>query len=62
MTSFVNMFSPARYTGNDIKAVRMFRAQFGVSRLRPVGGAAAVVQVTGVKVRTTVFISQSCLS
>jgi hypothetical protein len=29
MTSFVNMFSPARYTYNDIKAVRMFRAQFG---------------------------------
>jgi hypothetical protein len=29
MTSFVNMFSPARCTCNDIKAVRMFRAQFG---------------------------------
>jgi hypothetical protein len=31
MTSFVEMFLPARYTCNDIKAVRMFRAQFGVS-------------------------------
>ena len=29
MTSFVNMFQPARYTCNDIKAVHMFRAQFG---------------------------------
>ena len=29
MTSFVNMFEPARHTCNDIKAVRMFRAQFG---------------------------------
>src|SRR5215469_3120914 len=29
MTSFVNMFSPARYTCNDIKAARMFRAHFG---------------------------------
>ena len=28
MTSFVNMFSPARYTCNDIRALRMFRAQF----------------------------------
>ena len=27
MTSFVNMFSPARYTCNDTKAVRMFCAQ-----------------------------------
>jgi len=31
MTSFVNMFSPARYICNDKKAVRMFRAQFGES-------------------------------
>jgi len=30
MTSFVNMFIPARYTCNDKKAVRMFRAQFGL--------------------------------
>ena len=30
MTSFVNMFIPARYTCNDKKAVRMFRAQFRV--------------------------------
>ena len=29
MTSFVNMFFPARYTCNDKMAVRMFRAQFG---------------------------------
>jgi hypothetical protein len=29
MTSFVSMFSPACYTCNDIRAVRMFRAQFG---------------------------------
>ena len=29
MTSFVNMFIPARYTWNDKKAVRIFRAQFG---------------------------------
>lgn len=29
MTSFVNMFVPARYTCNDKRAVRMFRAQFG---------------------------------
>jgi hypothetical protein len=29
MTSVVNMFSPARYTCNDIRAVRMFRTQFG---------------------------------
>ena len=29
MTSFVNMFSPARYNCNDITAVRMFRARFG---------------------------------
>ena len=28
MTSFVNMFVSARYTCNDKKAVRMFRAQF----------------------------------
>jgi len=28
MTSFVNMFEPARHTCNDIKAVCMFRAQF----------------------------------
>jgi len=27
MTSFVNMFTPARYTCNDKMAVRMFRAQ-----------------------------------
>jgi len=30
MTSFVNMFIPARYTRNDKKALRMFRAQFGL--------------------------------
>jgi len=30
MTSFVNMFLPARYTCNDKKAMRMFRAQFGL--------------------------------
>ena len=29
MTSFVNMFVPARYTCNDKKTVRMFCAQFG---------------------------------
>jgi len=29
MTSFVNMFVTARYTCNDKRAVRMFRAQFG---------------------------------
>jgi len=29
MTSFVNMFLPASYTFNDIRAVSMFRAQFG---------------------------------
>jgi hypothetical protein len=29
MTSFVNMFQPARYTCNDIREVRMFRTQFG---------------------------------
>lgn len=29
MTSFVSMFSPAHYNCNDIRAVRMFRAQFG---------------------------------
>jgi len=29
MTSFVNMFIPARYTCNDKIAVHMFRAQFG---------------------------------
>lgn len=29
MTSFVNMFTPADYTCNDIKAVRMFRRHFG---------------------------------
>jgi len=29
MTSFVNMFVPARYTCNDKKALRMFRAQIG---------------------------------
>jgi len=29
MTSFVNMFVPARYTCNDKRAVQMFRAQFG---------------------------------
>ena len=28
MTSFVNMFSPDRYNCNDIRDVRMFRAQF----------------------------------
>ena len=30
MTSFVNMFVPARFTCNDKKAVRFFLAQFGV--------------------------------
>jgi len=30
MTSFVKMFIPVRYTCNDKKAVRMFRAQFGL--------------------------------
>ena len=30
MTSFVNLFGPARFACNDKKAVRMFRAQFGV--------------------------------
>jgi len=30
MTSFVNIFIPARYTCNDKKAVRMLRAQFGL--------------------------------
>jgi hypothetical protein len=29
MTSFVDMFLPARYTCNEIKAVSMFRVQFG---------------------------------
>jgi len=29
MTSFVNMFVPDRYTGNDKRTVQMFRAQFG---------------------------------
>jgi hypothetical protein len=29
MTSFVDMFSPARYTCKDMMTVRMFRAQFG---------------------------------
>ena len=29
MTSFVNMFTPAHYTCNDIKAVRLFQAHFG---------------------------------
>jgi hypothetical protein len=29
MTSFVNMFSPAHYDCNDIKAVCIFRPQFG---------------------------------
>jgi len=29
MTSFVNMFLPARYTCNDKIAVEMCRAQFG---------------------------------
>ena len=29
MTSFASIFSPARYICNDIRAVRMFRAQFG---------------------------------
>jgi hypothetical protein len=29
MMSFINMFKPARYTCNDKKDVRMFRAQFG---------------------------------
>ena len=28
MTSFVDMFVPARYTCNDIRALRMFRTQF----------------------------------
>ena len=28
MTSFLDMFEPARYNCNDITAVRMFRAQF----------------------------------
>ena len=28
MTSFASIFSPARYSCNDIRAVRMFRAQF----------------------------------
>jgi len=36
----------------------MFRAQFGVSRLRPVGGAAAVVHVPGINKGTLIFISQ----
>jgi hypothetical protein len=30
MTSFVNLFEPARFACNDKKAARMFRAQFGV--------------------------------
>ena len=30
MTSFMNMFVPARYTCNYKMAVRMFRVQFGV--------------------------------
>jgi len=29
MTSFASMFSPDRYICNDIRSVRMFRAQFG---------------------------------
>ena len=39
------MFVPARYTCNDKREVRLFRAQFRVSRLRPVVAAAAVVQI-----------------
>ena len=45
MTSYVNMFFTARYTSNDKRVVRTFRAVWRVSRLQPVGAAAAVVQV-----------------
>src|SRR5215469_16582323 len=62
MTSFVNMFSSGRYTCNDIKAVRMFRAQFGEFRLRSVGRAAAVVQVPGINKGTYTHIYQSIMS
>ena len=56
------MFEPALHTCNDVKAVRMFRAQFEVSRLRPVG-AAAVVQVPGVNKGTyNHFLSVSNVS
>jgi hypothetical protein len=59
MTSFVNMFSPAPYTCNDIRAVGKFRAQFRVSRLWPIGAvAAAVVQVTGINKGTYTHIYQ----
>ena len=43
MTSLVNIFVPARYTCNDKTGVRMFRAQFGGSRLWAIGAAAIVV-------------------
>ena len=48
MTSFVNMFLPARYTCNNIRAVRMFRAQFGECPACSPVGAAAAVQVSGI--------------
>jgi hypothetical protein len=40
----------------------MFRAQFGKFRLRPVGGAAAVVQVTGINKGTYTLIYHSVMS
>jgi len=46
------MFLTARYTYKDLRAVRIFRAQVGMSRLQPVGAAAAataaVVQVADI--------------
>ena len=47
-------FLPARYTCYDIRAVRMFRVQFGeCPAIQPAGTAAAVVQVADIKKKVT---------
>ena len=64
MTSFSNMFSPARYTCNDIGAVRMFRSQFGecpVCNQLEHQQQSCSSQVE-IKVRTFKIVSLQCLS
>ena len=48
MSSFASMFLHARYTCNDIRALRIFLAQKGVSCMQPVEAAAVVMQVADI--------------
>jgi hypothetical protein len=63
MTLLASTLSPARYICNDIRAERMFLAQFGVPLLQPVAAAAApVVQVSSINKGTYTHNCQSTMS